>query len=488
IMDCKAIQAQLDSYVNSNPYIANAYVYSAKGTVSSGHGIMGMDKINADIQDRLLDLEGKTCWYFTGKVKSLFGMEEYGIFGSRHIRKNLKPIATLHIGLRDTFFFGDFFVSPYADQNQPFFVCTREGLIIASFGSSLSPGVQLFGEEEFGRIVSTPQPYSYVNEETGDERLVLTVTSSESDWVIATFLFPADISDSIRPVRNIFSVMIPLFALFLLILSFVLTSRVSRPLHHLSETIANVENEIRELPIDESQIKEIQVLCKSFNTMTERIKKLVDDAKTREEEKRRVYLQTLQLQLTPHFLYNALNTISWMAEINGQENIREITRALVSFLKEVSSIDSGFVQLGRELDLLSDYAIIQRYRYTDFELILDVPEEIRSLYIHKMMLVNLMENSIIHGFRERNEKNVIRVHAEHKGKRLVIIFEDNGFGFDPAELRKKPRSQNISIGLRNTQKRIRLYHGPSYGMRIESAIGKGCRITISLPVMNNPPK
>jgi sensor histidine kinase YesM len=487
-IDCERIQAQLDSYVNSNPYIANAYLYSAKGTVSSGHGITGMDRINADIQSRLLGFEGKTCWHFAGKVKSLFGMEQYGTFGSRHIRKDWKPIATLHIGLRDTFFFGDFFGGINSDLNQPFFVCTRNGVIIASSGSSLSPGTELFNKEEFLRIVSGPQPYSYANVETGDESLVLTVTSVESGWVIATFLYPREISDSIRVVRNIFSVTIPLFALFLLLLSFVLTSRFSRPLRDLSATMANIGNEIRELPVDDSQVKEIQLLCESFNTMTERIKKLMEDAKTQEKEKRRAYVQTLQLQLTPHFLYNALNTIGWMAEINGQENIREITRALISFLKEVSAIDSGFVQLGKELDLLSDYAVIQRYRYTDFELSFDVPDELRSLFIHKMMLVNLMENSIIHGFRDRNERNTIRVHAERRGKRLTILFEDNGSGFNPEELRKRPRSQNASIGLRNTQKRIRLYHGHSYGLKIESEPGEGCRITISLPVMNDPPR
>jgi sensor histidine kinase YesM len=279
---------------------------------------------------------------------------------------------------------------------------------------------------------------------------------------------------------------IPFFALFLLSLSFVLTRRFSRPLTELSATLSNVGTDFHKIDVDTSQTREVQILCESFNTMTERIQDLMQTTRNQEKEKRRVSLQTLQLQLTPHFLYNSLNTIGWMAQINGQENIREITRALISFLKEVSAVDSGFVQLGKELSLLEDYAVIQRYRYTDFELTIDAAQELRPLYVHKMMLVNLMENSIVHGFRDRNNANRITVRARRRGDRLTIVFSDNGCGFDPEELKKIPRSPNDSIGLRNTRKRIRLYHGTGYGMRVRSGMGDGCTVTISIPVLTEP--
>lgn len=486
IMECRQIRSQLDSYVNCNPYIANAYLYARKGVIYSGHGITSMDGVNSGVQERLSGLEGRICWHCVGKVKSLFGMEQNGIFGSRHIRKNMKPIATLHLGLREAFFFGDLFSNTTTDENQPFVVCSTDGTIIASTGSPYAPGTKLFPEETLKAIALAPQPYSSPIDERGGERLVLTAVSRESGWVIATFLSRKRISDDIAAVRRIFYAIIPLFAIFLFCLSFVLTRRFSSPLSELSATLATIGGDIREIPVDESQTKEIQLLCESFNAMTARIRELMQNAKLQEKEKRRVYMQTLQLQLTPHFLYNALNTIGWLAQINGQENIRQITRALISFLKEVSSIDSGFIQLGRELDLLSDYAVIQRYRYTDFALTIEVAEGLRSLYIHKMMLVNLMENSVIHGFRDRAEGNAITVRAEKKAKRLTIFFADNGSGFDPRELKKPHRSPNASIGLHNTKKRIRLHHGSGYGMKIDSAVGAGCRITISIPVMSEP--
>ncbi len=489
IGECVNIQAQLDSYVNSNPYIANAYVFCPKGVISSGHGIKDMEAINGAVQGRLGALEGKIYWHSSGWVKSLFGMEQYGVFGSRHIRKNWMPIATLHIGLRDTFFFGDFSDGGGGSdsQGQPFFVCDEDGIIIATTGSSLKPGDRLLSRDEFSRVRSSPEPLRCVDPASGIESLALGVSSQESAWTVTTLLYPKEIARNVRVVMNIFSVAIVIFALYLLSISIFLTRRFSQPLRDLSSTIGSLGHELRALPVSDGQTTEIRLLCESFNTMTERIRKLMEEVKAEEKAKRRVYMQTLQLQLTPHFLYNALNTIGWMADMNGQVNIREITRALSSFLKQVSAIDSGFILLGEELDLLEDYAVIQRYRYTDFELRFDVSEELRSLYVHKLMLINLMENSVVHAFSEGSARNIIRVKARREDGRLTIRFSDNGSGFDTAEFKRRPRSRNTSIGLRNTLKRIRLYHGENYGMKLRSSPGKGCTVIITLPAMDRAP-
>ncbi len=484
--ECRWIQSQLDSYVNSNPYIQNAYLYTDRGIIESGHGITNMDEVNESVQGRLAGLEGRISWHFVGTVKSLFGMEQNGIFGSRHIRKDMKPVATLHLGLREAIFFGDFFSSVQTDERQPIVVCNPDGVVIASTGRSYPPGSRLFLGQTLEEIRRGPQPYAY-RTDVG-EQLVLTTASTESGWVIATFFSRRKILDDIRPIWVLFYAAIPLFAIFLFSLSIVLTRRFSRPLSDLSATLASVGSDLREIPVDTSETREVQMLSESYNAMTRRIRDLMQKVRQREKERRRAHLQTLQLQLTPHFLYNALDTIGWLARMNGQENIRDITRALVAFLKEVSAIDSGFITLGRELDLLSDFAVIQRYRYTDFELALEVPEELRGLYVHKMMLVNLMENSVTHGFRDHREGNAITVRAERTNSRLVIHFADNGAGFDPAELKRARGTPSASIGLRNTRKRIKLYHGPGSGLKIDSAVGAGCRIVISIPVMREPPE
>ena len=415
-------------------------------------------------------------------MKSLFGMEQNGVFGSR-IRKNWKPVATLHIGLRESNF-GDILNGSLEYENQPVFVCSEKGEVIASFSPDVITGTEFLDEKLFKEIISELKPYTYRNTESGKTSLILTVKSDVSDWVVTSVIYPKEIYQSIKSSRTIFYLVIPFFTVFLFLLSYVFTRRFTKPLKNLSMKIADIGDDMNDLSGEDSRTEEIDLIVNSFNTMTTRIRKLMEDIKVHEKEKRKAYLQALELQLTPHFLYNALNTISWMADINGQENIREITRALTFFLKEVTTEDSGFISLEKEINLLSEYAVIQKYRYIDFNLIIKIPEELLHLYIHKMMLVNLMENNY-HGFRQ-DSKNEIRVTAVKEGKKLVVKFRDNGAGFNPEEISTGILSNRRSIGLQNTEKRIHLYHGKGYGMKIDSSPGNGCSVTISLPVMDEP--
>ena len=151
------------------------------------------------------------------------------------------------------------------------------------------------------------------------------------------------------------------------------------------------EEGVFDVQVDVSQDDEIKQLSIGFNAMTNRIQKLLEEVKQEEENKRKAHMQTLQLQLTPHLLYNSLNTIRWMAQINGQENIKDVTFALSRYLRSLSDIESEYIPLRKELELMEDYTVIQRFRYQDFTISQEVPESLQDYLIHKLMIVNLAE-------------------------------------------------------------------------------------------------
>jgi len=282
-----------------------------------------------------------------------------------------------------------------------------------------------------------------------------------------------------------------------------------------------------DISVNKNHIDEIKQLSLSFNSMTRRIDNLLIEVKQTEQAKRRAYMQTLQLQLTPHFLYNSLNSIRWMAQINGQHNIVEVSKALILYLKSLTDIESEYITLEGELMLIDAYATIQRYRFRDFSLSYDVPRELHGVYIHKLMILNLVENSIIHGFNDKQEPGEVFISArvnEHTGsgsrtepdkgkssvesessreskasdgKSLLITVSDNGAGIALEKLEKingmlaqeydyteqESGKSGAHIGLFNIQSRLHLYHGADYGVSVNSEPGKGCEVRILQPLI-----
>lgn len=491
ILDCNHIIDQLNSFVNANRLISSAYLYTEKGSVYSGTGMIGTDEINRELQEELQARGGKIVWSPSRYMKNNYGLEQNYFFGSRHIRKDDKQIATLHVGFGELFW-NDFFENTPFSDGQTIVICDQEGNVIASNDNRPVGGIAYSADV----MAAIRQGLLPAHDVSGDsERIILASKSKESDWFVTLAILPHTVSDKLLVIRNIFYLSVLLYLVFFLYLSYVLSKSLSQPLHDLTLALNKVGDGTLNVQVNENQIDEVKQLSRSFNTMTQRIQSLLEDIKAEEREKRKATMQTLQLQLTPHFLYNTLNTIRWMAQMNGQDHIKEISKALISFLKEVSNIQSEFLTVEKEICLLQNYGIIQRYRYRNFHLVLRVPDNVKQYYINKMMLVNLMENSIIHGFHEKQDEGEISIHIDTEGHDLVIRFSDNGVGFDSASLNLEESyiTDNIGesyehthIGLTNIQRRLRLYYGSEYGLNVESAHGEGCRVTIRIPLLIEP--
>ncbi|MFZ5823509.1 MAG: cache domain-containing sensor histidine kinase [Bacillota bacterium] len=220
-----------------------------------------------------------------------------------------------------------------------------------------------------------------------------------------------------------------------------------------------------------------------FNRMGEQLEQLVADLETENRRKRKAELDALQAQINPHFLYNTLDSINWIAIGNGQEQISEAVILLGQFFRLGLAKGDALVPLRQELEHLRTYIQLQQFRFRgSFRTEESFPPELLGCKVPKIILQPLVENALVHAFRNRNGHGVLRLGAALKEGNLVLTVTDDGVGM-ATEAIPDPRQAGAGYGIRNVHERIRLHFGPPYGIAIESQPGRGTTVTIVLPAI-----
>ncbi|MBT9776846.1 HAMP domain-containing protein [Clostridium sp. MCC353] len=236
---------------------------------------------------------------------------------------------------------------------------------------------------------------------------------------------------------------------------------------------------------------ELGEIGKGVNSMGEDISHLIQSRMEDQEKKYEMEYEILQNQVNPHFLYNTLNSIIWMAAAQGSNGIVEMASSLSLLLKSISKKKANLHTLREELDLLQHYFLIQKYRYGG-GLSLETAVEQEDLYdcmVLKFLLQIVVENAIFHGIEPKGSPGMIRIWVRHlnDGNDIVISVTDNGIGMTESQiadaLNNEPDSSDLfrKIGINNIQKRIQYAYGSGYGVTIESCPGSSTTVTITLP-------
>ena len=268
---------------------------------------------------------------------------------------------------------------------------------------------------------------------------------------------------------------------------------ISIPLGNLCTLTKQVANGNFKTRVRTGSTDEIQILNDSFNSMTEQIGELVDNIRTEQVNQRKTELKLLQAQINPHFLYNTLDTIVWLAEAGEKKQVVSMVTSLSVFFRTTLNQGRDYFTVKEEELHVRSYLKIQKFRYQD---ILDYQvcflEELYPYTILKLMLQPIVENALYHGIKSKRGKGVICVSARMTdNQEIEFTVADDGVGMTPAELdnlrkrisgRTKAAADNIhGIGLLNVNERIRLNYGPQYGIRVESTYGAGTTVTVRIP-------
>lgn len=267
-------------------------------------------------------------------------------------------------------------------------------------------------------------------------------------------------------------IIIFLFSLaFSSIITFIVITKILKPLIKLENHMQNFENNLWEFHLSEKTGYEIQNLVEHFNVMVEKIKYL------REYE-----IKALHSQINPHFLYNTLDTIIWMAEFEDNEKVISITKSLANYFRLSLSNGHEKIPLKDEIMHTKEYLFIQKQRYEDkLSYFFNIEDErLLSIEVPKIIIQPIVENSIYHGIKNLSGNGIITIDVYRENSTVNISVKDNGIGFEKAKQFKK--SKTGGVGIKNVDKRIKFYYGKNYGVFInKDSKTEGAEVIIKIP-------
>lgn len=318
------------------------------------------------------------------------------------------------------------------------------------------------------------------------EKLYISEHSDVTGWTVVGVAYQDEL---LRDQDNIVQFYVIIFGVFLLVavlLSAVISSAITGPLKNLVNTMRDVEQGELDTRIDLAGPREVNQLSRAFNTMMDRLKGLMDQRDREQEQRRKSELRALQAQINPHFLYNTLDSIIWMAENEKNEDVVEMTAALAHLFRSSISESRETVPLRVEVANIRSYLTIQQMRYKEkMRFDIDIPEELNGYMLPKLLLQPLVENAIYHGIKPKGTGGHIAVRAYREAEYLYIEIQDDGLGMEEGVreniLAAKPSKTGSGIGVKNVHERIRLQFGEEYGLQYISAVGEGTTVRMVLP-------
>lgn len=302
-------------------------------------------------------------------------------------------------------------------------------------------------------------------------------------------------SESLRVIEYIkySSLIIAIVALIIAeMLVVVFTKSIVKPMYKLKQLMKRAQEGDLTVSFNAKYNDEVGELGNSFNNMVKEINNLINLVQKEEKSKRIAEMNVLQAQIKPHFMYNTLDTIRWMAEEHNEEDIVEIIEAFTNLLRISLSKGKEMISVKDELNHVQSYLIIQKIRYEDkldYEIQFD--ENILEYQLIKLILQPLVENAIYHGIKEKRGNGKILITGKIEGNMLCFTVSDNGKGMEEEVLNKinkmltKSGENKIEIGygIFNVNERIRIIYGEEYGLKYKSVYGEGTIVELRHPII-----
>jgi len=272
------------------------------------------------------------------------------------------------------------------------------------------------------------------------------------------------------------------------VVSLFISRRISSPLNQLKKAMLKIEKgDFTTRVLVSSGQKEVLRLSRSFNSMLEEIHSLMDKVVNEQREKRKTELKALQNQINPHFLYNTLDSIVWLAENNRSEDVVTTVIALARFFRISISKGQQFISLKDEISHIKNYLTIQKIRYVDkFEYSFEIDPQIYDQKVMKLILQPIVENAIYHGVGD-DEVEKITIRAGQKGKFIVFEVENTGYGITEERIAEiyeilKGNHSIASVGMRNVYLRLKLFYGDEADIKISSVLDEKTTIKLFIPI------
>lgn len=481
---------KLYSYYISSNSIEGIYVITPSGYLQEGaelkDGVKNFPRFELD------STSGEIVWFPTKekKVKILSGSmtKRYFSMGRKIIDfYSLKELGFMNIEVDESVLTGSF--SDLSEADSRIFVCDNLGNIITSSDDDFTP-IDSSNSSYYNTMIADDKANYVTYVKDGKKYVAIYSSFNYGKWYVVKTIPEAVLYADINRMQ-FYSILGLLITLIIMINAIVIyTRKITKPIEVMMLQMQEVEAGNLDVQVESNVFNELDDLSESFNHMVYQIRKLMEDIVKVEKNKSELELEVLHAQINPHFLYNTLNTIRWMAKIKGEDSIADALIALVKLLRVSISFGNNMITLEEEIQYIENYILIQKLRFNQmFEIYYDIKEEHKKINIPKLILQPIVENSLIYGIDEsekREEPIIIEIFTREKEEYVEIVVRDNGNGIKPEILNNIFKQEsNINrfskVGLNNVNQRLKLYLGEDYGLQIVSALNEGTTVIIRVP-------
>jgi len=466
---------------------AEKYVYSMMLMDTSG-GVMtagNREGVSQDLQDQLKPLaaeaSGSIVWYPQGNRNSLLAVRQIKSYTGSTF--TLDDLGTLVIRIRIDLIIAD----STSDTDQLI-------AVDATTGQAIYPEAPILLPEELKEETERPELYRTAKYQEGTYFITKT-KSSYIDWI---YINATPFNEMFKHITFVKKLVVIIFALILLIgllLGYRLARSIVRPISKLTKKMKQIEKgdldnlEEQSLGVvSQTAQDEVSQLNRTFKMMIRRIRELIDENYAKQLIIRETELKALQAQINPHFLYNTLESINWLAKMNKQAKISEMVEALGYLFRSSIGLKDPLITLEKEITIVRNYVIIQKTRFDErLDFRMDVPEHLHDALIPKLTLQPLIENAIRYALEPNIEPCTISITVSEEEQGLDIRVSDNGPGMSAEFIKDlqmgRVKTRGEGIGLANIAERIQIVFGPEWGTSIESEPGQGTTIHVRIPYL-----
>lgn len=324
------------------------------------------------------------------------------------------------------------------------------------------------------------------------------ITQEMTGWKIVSYVRLDVLYKDARTLRNNIIMLCIAAVIVLSAVTLVIAVNIVKPINKLVNGMKKVQEGEGNVQIEVDREDELGFLQKTFNEMSGEIHHLVNWVYREQLTRKEAELKALQSQINPHFLFNTLEAINWMAQLNNVPEISETVSDLSDLMEASIGRDDRLITLEEEFQYADKYISLQKRRFGDkIELIKNVQPDVLGIEIPRLLIQPLIENAVYHGIERNRGRGTITLNAyrDKKGCLCVEVI-DNGAGMEPEELeelnarltldnnayfRGLGGNRRKSIGIENVNRRIKLFYGEQYGLKMESMVGEFTKVTIRIP-------
>ncbi len=461
--------------------------------LDNGEYAIGANMIDSksSIDAELQESSGQPVWLDTEShvIEILSGKfhKNYFALGRKVINYNtLDDLGYLVINMEEVML-EQAYKSLLDNDFEDIYICDDTGTII-SHTDKKKIGSTIKFKPYAQSILNTDTPKGYFEFFEDVDKVAIYSTISSNGWKIIKTVPTSYLYKEVNDMQRDFLIFGVVYGVAIIIFMIFFSVRYTDPMMKMMSVIKKVERGDLAARTEIFTNDEVGQLGRSLNKMIAEMQNLIDRLIKEEQEKKEVELEALHAQINPHFLYNTLNTIKWMAKIQGDNSVSRAIVALIKLLRVSTNLGTDTITLREEIDYVDNYVVIQKLKYNEaINMKYHIEDACMGVLMPKLILQPIVENAIIYGITDDHKDINIEISAYTKDSELFIEIMDDGPGIHRDIVEEILRTQSdknrfSKVGLNNINQRIKLYYGGEYGLSIDTELGVGTKIIVKIPV------